>query len=47
MPEVNNAVGISDIGVYLPQPAINLDTLVQRRVRLNPRLDRHSSAPAA
>ena len=41
MPEVNNAVGISDIGVYLPQPAINLDTLVQRRVRLNPRLDRH------
>ena len=41
MPEVNTTVGISDIGMYLPRPAIDLDTLVQRRVRLNPRLDRH------
>ena len=41
MPDVNTTVGISDIGVYVPQPAMDLDTLVQRRVRLNPRLDRH------
>ena len=41
MPEVNSPVGISDIGVYVPQPSISLETLVQRRVSLNPRLDRH------
>jgi hydroxymethylglutaryl-CoA synthase len=41
MPEVSSTVGISDIGLYVPQPRIELDTLVKRRVLLNPRLDRH------
>jgi hydroxymethylglutaryl-CoA synthase len=41
MPEVSSTVGISDIGVYVPPPVIDLEDLVQRRVRLNPRLDRH------
>ncbi|MGA2381124.1 MAG: hydroxymethylglutaryl-CoA synthase [Spirochaetia bacterium] len=41
MPEVSSTVGISDIGLYVPQPAIDLENLVERRVRLNPRLDRH------
>ena len=51
MPEVNTSVGISDIGVYVPQPAISLETLVQRRVSPQPpagpalraRLPRHRS----
>ena len=41
MPEVSSTVGISDIGLYVPPPVIDLENLVQRRVRLNPRLDRH------
>jgi len=41
MPDVSSTVGISDIGLYVPQPAIDLENLVERRVRLNPRLDRH------
>ncbi len=41
MPEVISAVGISDIGLYVPPPVIDLENLVQRRVRLNPRLVRH------
>ena len=34
-------VGIGDIRLYIPRPAISLDTLVEHRVRLNPALDRH------
>jgi hydroxymethylglutaryl-CoA synthase len=41
MIEASSAVGISDIAVYVPQPSIELENLVERRVRLNPRLDRH------
>lgn len=41
MPEVSSSAGISDISLYVPSPSIGLDTLVQRRVLLNPRLDRH------
>jgi hydroxymethylglutaryl-CoA synthase len=41
MPDVSRTVGISDIGLYVPQPVIDLENLVERRVRLNPRLDRH------
>jgi len=41
MPEVSNSVGISDIGLYVPPPAIDLENLVERRVRLNPSLERH------
>jgi len=39
--EVSSPVGISDIGLYIPQPSIDLDTVVKRRVGHNPRLDRH------
>jgi hydroxymethylglutaryl-CoA synthase len=35
------AVGISDMGLYIPPPAMNLEALVEHRVRLNPQLDRH------
>src|SRR5271157_5182568 len=41
MPEVSSSVGISDIGLYIPPPSIDLEDLVPRRVHLNPRLDRH------
>ena len=41
MPEVSSMTGISDISLYVPAPAISLDTLVKRRVLLSPRLDRH------
>ncbi|MGO9310442.1 MAG: hydroxymethylglutaryl-CoA synthase family protein [Spirochaetia bacterium] len=41
MPGVSSAAGISDIGLYVPPPSIDLETLVKRRVHLNPRLDRH------
>jgi hydroxymethylglutaryl-CoA synthase len=41
MPEVSTTTGINDIAIHVPSPAINLDTLVKRRVLLNPRLDRH------
>ncbi len=41
MTKVDGAVGISDISLYVPQPAMDIETLVERRVRLNPRLDRH------
>jgi hydroxymethylglutaryl-CoA synthase len=41
MSEVSSPVGISDIGLYVPQPSISLDTVVQKRVGHNPRLDRH------
>jgi len=39
--EVSSPVGINDIGLYIPQPSIDLDTVVKRRVGHNPRLDRH------
>ena len=35
------AIGIGDIGLYVPPPRIELDELVRRRVGMNPRLDRH------
>src|SRR5271157_5017099 len=41
MPGVSSAVGISGIGLYVPPPSIDLETLVKRRVHLNPRLVRH------
>jgi hydroxymethylglutaryl-CoA synthase len=41
MTESGRTVGISDIRMYVPSPAIDVDTVVQRRVSLNPRLDRH------
>lgn len=34
-------IGISDISLYVPPPAIDLKELVAKRVLLNPRLDRH------
>jgi hydroxymethylglutaryl-CoA synthase len=34
-------VGISDIGIYIPPPAMAIESLVQCRVRQNPRLERH------
>jgi hydroxymethylglutaryl-CoA synthase len=34
-------VGISDISLYIPPPAMELKELVARRVLANPRLDRH------
>ena len=34
-------VGISDIGIYIPPPAMAIETLVEHRVRQNPRMDRH------
>jgi hydroxymethylglutaryl-CoA synthase len=34
-------IGISDIGVYLPRPTMDLDRLVAARVAGNPRLARH------
>lgn len=33
--------GISDIRVYLPEPTLDLSTLVTERVKENPRLERH------
>jgi hydroxymethylglutaryl-CoA synthase len=35
------SVGISDIGIYIPPPAMAMGTLVEHRVRQNPRLERH------
>jgi hydroxymethylglutaryl-CoA synthase len=37
----DNTVGISDIGIYVPPPEIDVEALVERRVRENPMLDRH------
>jgi len=34
-------VGISDIRLYVPRPGLDLDILVEQRVRQNPRLERH------
>jgi hydroxymethylglutaryl-CoA synthase len=41
MTQSPKTVGINDIGIYIPPPAMDLDTLVERRVKMNPRLDRH------
>jgi hydroxymethylglutaryl-CoA synthase len=35
------SVGISDIGIYVPPPAMAMETLVEHRVRQNPRMERH------
>ncbi len=37
----DGTVGISDIGVYVPPPEMDVEALVERRVRENPMLDRH------
>ena len=34
-------VGISDIGLYVPPPEMNVESLIERRVRENPQLNRH------
>ncbi len=34
-------IGISDIGVYIPKPAIELEDLIAKRTADNPRLTRH------
>jgi len=34
-------VGISDMGMYVPPPQMDVEALVERRVRENPQLDRH------
>ena len=41
MTQSPKTVGINDIGIYIPAPVMDLETLVERRVKLNPRLDRH------
>jgi len=41
MTQSPETVGISDISIYIPAPAMDLETLVERRVKLNPRLERH------
>jgi hydroxymethylglutaryl-CoA synthase len=41
MNDLDTSVGISDIRLYIPRPALDLELLVERRVRQNPRLDRH------
>ncbi len=37
----NDSVGISDIGLYVPAPEIDLKEIVARRVVENPRMERH------
>ncbi|HTP57288.1 MAG TPA: hydroxymethylglutaryl-CoA synthase [Spirochaetia bacterium] len=37
----DRTVGISDMGLYVPPPEMDVEALVQRRVRDNPMLDRH------
>ncbi|MGA2761772.1 MAG: hydroxymethylglutaryl-CoA synthase [Spirochaetia bacterium] len=34
-------VGISDIGLYIPPPEMDVEALIERRVKENPMLDRH------
>jgi hydroxymethylglutaryl-CoA synthase len=34
-------IGIDDIGIYIPAPALPIETLIEKRVHSNPRLDRH------
>lgn len=38
---VRNSVGISDISIYIPQPEIELNSLIKERARTNPRLERY------
>ena len=38
---MNNSIGISDINLYIPQPKLNLELLVDERTNWNPRLARH------
>ena len=35
------AIGISDIQIYLPAPRLDLNTLIDERVRELPKLERH------
>jgi hydroxymethylglutaryl-CoA synthase len=38
---MSNAIGISDINLYVPRPKLDLDLLIDERIRWNPRLARH------
>jgi hydroxymethylglutaryl-CoA synthase len=37
----HRSVGISDMGIYVPPPEMDVEALVERRVRDNPMLERH------
>jgi hydroxymethylglutaryl-CoA synthase len=37
----NKTVGISDIGIHIPSPGIDLERLIKERVTSDPRLERH------
>jgi hydroxymethylglutaryl-CoA synthase len=37
----DKSVGISDLGIYVPPPEMDVEALIKRRVRDNPMLDRH------
>ena len=34
-------VGISDIGLYVPSPMMEVNTVIQKRILSDPRLNRH------
>lgn len=38
---MSNTIGISDINLYVPRPELDLDLLIDERIRWNPRLARH------
>lgn len=38
---MSDAIGISDINIYVPRPELDLDLLIDERIRWNPRLARH------
>ena len=35
------SVGISDIGIYVPRPEIEIDSIIEERIKLDPGLERH------
>jgi hydroxymethylglutaryl-CoA synthase len=37
----DRSIGISDIGLYIPSPQIDIDTIIERRTAMNPGLVRH------
>ncbi len=37
----DRTVGISDMGIYVPPPEMDVEALIERRVQENPMLDRH------
>jgi hydroxymethylglutaryl-CoA synthase len=38
---MSNSIGIGDINLYVPSPRLDLDLLIDERIRWNPRLARH------